>query len=117
MIGNEAKVTSRPTVIGNEAKVTIRPTLGGARDKMANSIRRTLGAESALYSLQARVQELTEAAQALHNTLEPLMTCDYPSTPGTDREHGQSEYAEKLLSESDQIDRVTNILRRMIDRL
>lgn len=110
-MNKEGMIMNKEAMIMMKESARIQGSLG------VPSARRVLNVERAVSHINGAVNELSDTAQALHNSLEPLMACDFPNSPETDRDKGASECAEALLSESDRIGRITSLLRRIQERL
>lgn len=83
----------------------------------SNEIRRNLNVENAASELDRSVIDLHEAVEALEHHLEPLLACKSPVSAGEERRKGESELAERILSNADSISSRSARIRDLIERL
>ena len=82
-----------------------------------NSVRRNLNVESATNELDGAVADLREAVSALESHLAPLLAPEFPYGVGNDRAQGESELAERILSNADRTRKSSERIHYLIHRL
>lgn len=82
-----------------------------------NSCRRSLNVERATNDLEGTVSDMRDAMEALESHLVPLLSPERPSDIGEDRQQGESEIAERIISSADRVRSVSARIRDLIERL
>lgn len=80
-------------------------------------VRRNLNVENATNDLDAATSLLREAISDLAEHLGPILAPERPHEPGKDRSEGDSEVAERILTNIDRVQGVTDRIRDLIARL
>lgn len=79
--------------------------------------RRNLNVENATNQLEGAVSDMREAVEALEAHLQPLLATERPCGIGEDRQQGESEVAERIISSADYVRGASARIRELIDRL
>lgn len=79
--------------------------------------RRSLNIEVATNELEGAVADMREAIEALSSHLAPLLSHERPTGEGCERIKGDSEVAERIMSQADVIRGRSACIRDLIDRL
>lgn len=82
-----------------------------------NSVRRNLNVESATNELDGAVAHLREAVSALESNLAPLLAPERPCDIANDRAQGESELAERILSNAERTRQSSERIHDLIQRL
>lgn len=82
-----------------------------------NPIRRNLNVESAINDLDGAVSDLRDAVSELESQLAPLLAPERPCGNDCDRSQGESELADRILSNFDRTRQLSARIRELIDRL
>lgn len=86
-------------------------------NQLKEAVRRNLNVEAAANDLDGATIDLTESISALANHLQPLLADERPWDVGPDRARGDSEVAERILSNADRARDGAARIRDLIDRL
>lgn len=81
------------------------------------AVRRNLNVENATSDLDDAVAGLREAVEALEHHLSPLLAPERPCDAGCDRAQGESEVAERILTNADRTRQSSARIRELIERL
>lgn len=82
-----------------------------------STVRRNLNVESATNELEGAVDDLRETVSLLESLLSPLLAPERPCGVGGDRSCGESELAERILTQADRTRQSSDRIRELIDRL
>ena len=91
---------------------------GQAITKSASAAGRiALNVERAAGDLEDSVAELRSAVSTLEETVNPLLRATEPEQPFADRKLGESEFADRILRQKDEVDCLAYRIRALTSRL
>lgn len=76
-----------------------------------------LNVERAAGDLEDSVAELRSAVSTLEETVNPLLRAPEPEQPCADRKLGESEFADRILRQKDEVDYLAYRIRALTSRL
>ena len=81
------------------------------------AVRIALNVERAAGDLEDSVAELRSAVSTLEETVNPLLRAPEPEQPCADRRLGESEFADRILRQKDEVDYLAYRIRALTSRL
>ena len=88
-----------------------------ATKSASTACRVALNVERAAADLEDSVTELRSAVSTLEETVNPLLRAHEPEQPCADRKLGESEFADRILRQKDEVDYLAYRIRALTSRL